>query len=287
MSAPMYFLPGMQREQLCPSGGKLVQSFIRDRGLAEVFRDVTSGDQVALSNLPAGPGGKPGCLVVALPADSSRRFCCAYAEDDQRWEQASDGLWIGIEKKEPPRPEDLQRQKVHAGYEIDLADGGSWLVPVIRRPQGVAERAGIRATELPRNLRWDAEGVLQETLKPSYRVYWDAAGEVAEHFFDGDGINSAPVDMTEDWAMRQALLFLSLNYRVWMPEQNMLGFLDSENFATVLGIAIDMPQALLLIREWNAEKKTDESRSVQGGMSLGNGDGAGSETTMPVEATSI
>lgn len=286
MSAPMYFLPGLQRQQLCP-GGKLVQSFVRDRGLAEVFRDVTTEDQVALSNLSAGPGGKPGCLVVVLPTDASRRFCCAYAEADQRWHQANDGLWVGIEKKEPPQPEDLQRPKLHAGYEIDLADGGSWLVPVIRRPQGVCERAGIRATELPRNLRWDAEGVLQETLKPSYRLYWDAAGEVADHFFDGDGINPNPIDMTEDWAMRQALLFLSLNYRVWMAEQNMLGFLDSENFATVLGIAIDMPQALMLVREWNAEKKTAESRLAHGGMSSENGDGVESESTRPVEATSI
>ena len=287
MSAPMYFLPGLQSQQLCPAGDKLIRSFLQDRGLGEVFADIETSGQVATANLSHGPGGGSGCLIVALPIDPKRRFCACYDEAHQTWEKVNDRLYIGVETESPPQPEDLQRQKTHAGYEIELADGGTWIAPIIRRPQGVCERAGMKATELPRNLRWDTEGVLQESLKPSYRNYWDVAGEVADHFFDGDEISATPVEMTEDWAMRQSILFLSLNYRVWLAEQNVMGFLDSENYATVLGCAIDMPQAMLLIREWNTQKKTDGSRLVQGGMNSGNGDGAESETTKPVEATSI
>lgn len=250
MAQPLYFLPGLSRSQLLP-GGKLSRSLLAGRGLGEIFDDVGVGrDDFATAELAGrGPGNKSGIfLCYHTPAGEVPRRV-DYRPDEQAWHEAGDGLWIGLDTDDPPTPLDLSRRKQHAGYRLELADGQSWVVPVIRRPDGT--------TELPTDLYWDTAGKLVEPLKERYRAYWDQTAEVAEWFFGEKGFDAEGFEKGK--ALELAVRALGLNYRFGRAEQNVLRVVDRENFLTVLAYTVDVPKAVLLSE---SQKKSSDLTSV-------------------------
>lgn len=242
MAQPLYFLPGLSRSQLLP-GGKLSRALLRERGLSEVFEDVGIGreDFGSCELAGRGPGGKSGIILFYQRPDGSIPRRIDYRPAEQSWTAVDpDGLWIGLDTDDPPTPEDLARHKQHLGYTIELADGHTWRIPVIRRPDG--------STELPTELFWDAAGKITEPLKERYRAYWDETAEVAGWFFEGKS-----ADFDKGKALGLAVRALSLNYRFGRAEQNVFKVADTLNYLTILAATVDMPKVTAIDE---AEKKS-------------------------------
>lgn len=286
MAAPLYFLPRVGRAQLIPAG-KVNRSLLSERGLADVWSDVISGDDIATNEISgSGPGEQPGILAVALPNDRSLPTVVSYKPDSQKWQPAGDGslLWIGIDDAQPPSSADIARRRQHQGYPVELADGNEWTVPIIRRPPGIVERFGVHSTELPCEMIRDKNGVLQFPLKPEFQSLWESTLEVCNHFFDSEGVIVDPINIDREWGMDRDITFLGVNYRFGQAEQIVLGLIDTENYYVPLGMAIDTPLVITLIREWNESKKKTNGRLAADGVSSTNGELVETPDTAPAGA---
>jgi len=254
MAAPFYFFAGRSRNDLVDPGTHRFRAApLASAGLDETWRDVTAPDeQGSIQELTGkGPGGKSGLLVTIFPPSGETPKRLGYYPDFQRWLQVDEALWIGIDREQPPTSEDLRRVgKLQRGYEMTLADGGAWTIPVVRRPPIAVER-GYRASDLPHDIGWDLARNFVETLKPDYQALWDDTAELCELFF-GDGKGKTRKISVED-GLRWAIRLLSINYRYGRHEQNLLHAIDAETVFNVLGAAVDF---LLVTHVLDGEKKS-------------------------------
>lgn len=280
MSQPLYFLPDIHTAALVGPDGSLSRTFLRSRGLDELFADVTNVNvDCAVTALAArGPGGKSGQILVYQTPSGELPGRIGFYPQQQEWLEVGDGAyWIGIDPAAPPTAEDLRRPgRRHPGYVLE-SDRGEWAVPVIRRPDD--------STELPCDLYHDPRtGELREPLKEAYRQYWEETGEVI-HFLRLRDSGDAPrrVEIPKTRALELATRALGLNYRFGSAEQSLLRIIDQQNYLTVLAMTVDMP-LFLAIEEAEREKKT-RSTSALADPSSTPGPPADSPPTAPAERT--
>ncbi len=221
MATPLYFLVGIRPHQFAPNG-KLCRSLIDSRGLP--FEDLTDAGQLSICEIPgSGPGGKSGVIVCALPVSGIVPKRIGYHPREQDWHQIDDGLWIGLDKIEPPTPEELQRRRMHRGHVLTLGDGQAWEIPVVRRPLD-------GSTDLPCGYQLSG-GRWLESIKPQFKPLWEEAGEVHRDCRE----------LGFDRLLGYALNVLAINYRVGSNEQNLLGLIDSTNWVEILVLSFDQP----------------------------------------------
>lgn len=236
MSQPIYFLPGVATAQLVDNG-QFNRRVLAANGLAEIFVDVKAED--ASYQELSGPGGKSGMFLcyqtpqeratVGIPLGAKLPRITGYAPEEQDWEQLSERLWIGVDKNERPCGNDLKRKRQYAGYDIELADGCTWTVPVIRRQDG--------STELPVDMSFGSDGRLAEVIKDAYRQIWNDTESIAECYFSG---NFTGVDKSK--AFDIAIRALGLNYRFGHAEQRITKAVDSTNYFDILSLVVDYPR---------------------------------------------
>jgi hypothetical protein len=231
MAQPLYFLPHLR--QAAADSLPLRRSVLKERGLDGIFADVPFQEQ-PLHELPGrGPGKLPGCLLTYQTTTGQVPRRIDYRPAEQTWTPVGDGslLWIGVDSAEPPTPEELQRVKVCRGYPITLGDGREWQVPVIRRSDPE------RPTFLPSAFVRNGAGTLVEQVRASYRSHWEAFADVAEWIYAG----SPEGRFTNEQIVDLAIHALSINYRFGWHEQNLLQVVDSENFLSIVALAVDYP----------------------------------------------
>lgn len=237
MSQPLYFLPRVQWHR--GQSLSITRSLIREAGLADTFSDV-SEDHVGYNQLPGrGPGDLSGSIIFYCDREPPRRL--GYYPAEQQWTSIGDGsqLWVGVDSDESPTPENLQKRRIHPGYPLELGDGKTYTIPVVRRPDG--------STNLPTDMVFDAAGKLQEPIKPAYTRYWETSAEVCQWFFGGEAI--AP---DKARALQLAIEVLGLNYRYGMAEHSALRLIDATNFLAILALSVDLPRVQM---EQEAQKK--------------------------------
>lgn len=241
MSQPLYFLPNVR--WTFGQNIAITRSIIREAGLTDIFSDV-SEDHVGFNEISGkGPNGSSGTIIFYRDnREPPRRM--GYYEGEHDWHQVGDGskCWIGIDKLSPPRPEDLCRRTIHEGYNLELADGRRWQIPVIRRPDG--------STGLPTDMIFDAAGKYSEPIKPAYQKYWESSAEVCEWVYVDGG--SDRIDNPK--ALMFAIEAMNLNYRYGMQEHNALRLVDKTNFQVLLMLTVDLPRVR---REMESQKKTE------------------------------
>ena len=242
MSAPLYFLPGIFSAQLL-AGGTLSRQVLADRGLGDVLADVSLDDLTRCEITSAGPGGKPGMLLSALPAKTREppRRLGYYANDKHvAWTSHRRGdVWVGVDAISPPTPADLLRHEPLGGHLVML-EGRTWEVPVIRCPLG--------GSDLPRSLAYDDDERLIARIKAQYLPLWERTEKIADSVW-GD----SPKTFSTTECVEIALAALALNYRVGKIEQSVLAIVDDRNVMDVLRAVIDWPKVLAAIE---AQKKT-------------------------------
>lgn len=245
MSQPLYFLPGVYRQQLV-SGGELSRAILNERGIGDTFADVRAGEFYAC-DVEGGPGGKSGLMLAYQTPKGQIPQHTKYVARLQEWSESYDGkVWIGVEIANPPAADDLVRRSTYRGYELDIGKR-RFEVPIIRRVDD--------SSELPRDMFFDAKGNLVEPIKAAYRKYWDDSSEVSDWFFAGTWS-----DKNKSKALLLAVQALSLNYRYTLLEHNALRFVDAESFMSVLMATVDVPHAKALEE---AEKKTESPSAAE------------------------
>ena len=270
MAAPLYFFA---RRSLADVVGddRLRPALLNECGLALTLADVKSvRRQTSLFDITTkGPGGASGVFLYVFGPDREAPKRCNFQPQFQAWREMlpAAGLWIGQDLEEPIRPRDLVREGgstsidgapnvPHRGWEIELADGNRYTVPIVRRPAAVA-KYGRPITNLPEDIGWDADGRFVQTVKREYAQIWEDVGKLCDLFFDADGEHRrGEFELSVEDALRWAIRILALNYRYDAHLQNLLHLVDKTNVFTILGLAVDAPLVHHLV---GAEKKSQEA----------------------------
>ena len=212
----LYFLPDV---------AALTRRTLADVGLADRFS--------------AAPGSAEllECSAVAIASPAGMLLAIGgrppeFQPERQRFSKSENGkFWVGIEDRRlPPGPDDLVRQVGLAGYEITLANGQAWRVPLVRRwnPDRLEHEP-----VLPRSLARDAAGHLVQRVTPAYREL-DAIAEQIFQWF----ISDTAVPIERAWVL--AVQLLAANYRIGPEEASLLGLLDADSANQVLRAAADI-----------------------------------------------
>jgi hypothetical protein len=194
---------------------------------------------IGVAELPhVGPGKLCGCLLAPHTADGDVGRL-GFFPDAQDWQPTIRGeqaCWIGRDRDQATTPQSLRRRRpLVRGYDVELADGQLWHVPVVRSPGD--------GTNLPCHLVMTAGG-LEERVKQEYAALFDDFEPVAKVFFLG---GTLPRPAGCDLARRA----LAVNYRLGWDELNRLALLDSENWKEILRAAVNVP-----LWEDSVQKKT-------------------------------
>lgn len=223
-----YFFPHVTTEAIV-ADNRPRREFFEARGVWSAFSHVRDfRSEVCASEPNGGPGKKPGTLLVPLPADGQPPNRLGYFPRDQHWEENPGGAdaWLGYNLAEPPTPERLARRKRFPGYDVELADGNRWEIPILRAP-------GTRSS-LPHRFAYDKENGWKLKLDPSYAELWQMA-ETAWNYYAGDG------GITWDFFADYATACLGLNYRIGRAELSLLGLLDTTNRNALIEATLDIP----------------------------------------------
>ena len=254
MAAPLYFFAGRSKNDLVDPGTKKFRPApLASAGLDETWRDVVDVDeQCSIQEMHAkGPSGQSGVLVVVLPPSREAPKRLGFYPEFQRWLEVEQGVWAGVDREQPPRPDDLRRETaLHRGYELKLADGAIWTVPVVRRPPAATDR-GYEASDLPHDIGWNLARQFTKTLKADYQALWDDTAELCELFFGAADGKAREISI--EAGLRWAIRLLALNYRYGAHEQNLLHAVDGETVFPILGAAVDFVLAKQLL---DLEKKS-------------------------------
>jgi len=251
---PLYFLPHARAADF--GSVPLARQLLAARGLWEVWADVPLADFLIAELKGRGPGDLPGLIIGYQTPGGLVPSRLGYYPAEQVWQPAGDGglVWLGLDPLSAPLESDLRRRKLYPGYQIELADGQKWQVPLIRRADG--------STGLPTDFVWDASGQLVEPLKPAYQKYWDDSAEAAGWFYgdEQEGRQFGGPTFSKARALELAVQALALNYRFGRAEQQLCRVLDSTTYLTVLAASVDVPGVMERL-----QKKTPPAASSSPG----------------------
>jgi len=253
MAPPIYFLPKAARADLCPGGRRLLRPKLAELDLVRQLGDIRDAraELWLLDLTTRGPGGHSGLLLCALPFEQPPPPRLDYAPDFQTWTQLGEGLWAGLDNERTPTPADLRRRRpLLEGYSVPIA-GTTWSVPVIRDPYG--------ASGLPCDWHYTAEGEVEEKIRPEFREFWEKTADVADLFYGTDPDAKAARLADRPWIVERCLDALALNYRVGRYEQNLLGLVASDTWASILGATVDWLTFRGVTEEHNAKKNAPDT----------------------------
>jgi hypothetical protein len=249
MASPIYFFPQTRVSQVV-ANDRLVQSFLDARGVAAAFAGVKSVSQgcSCFELTGSGPGGHSGVLIHVLPGGKPP-LRLEYSAKFQAWHEKPAGAdcWVGIDNEYPPTPADLARGPHLSGYDVELADGNTWRVPIVRSPQPSRECGD-------RDFCFDTNGRAYSVRTGDERL-WQLAEVVWDHYIDTEADSSVGLDDLLEFCIGT----LSMNYRFGKPEQHILRLIKASNWQAVADAALDIP---LLKEAAEAQKKTTDSSAL-------------------------
>lgn len=194
-----------------------------------------------------GPDGENGAVFVATNNSLVESLAgrVGYYPDKQTWVNVA-GIWCGKWNDEPVLSLWLARVEQRRGYVIAMG-GADWLVPVARTVDG--------KTHLLREHGFDKDGEFVTRIDSRYQGLFDRACEVFEHCMENPTDWMPEYDMVADLVMDA----LSVNYRIWKPEIELLKMFDSDALRQGVRAVIDWYQAEQVAVLLAARKKAAES----------------------------
>lgn len=214
----LYFFPG--KSSIDPRG------LDRAGCLSRFTRHNSELIEYGVTGINEGPAGS-GCIVAA-GARPPR-----YDRTEQQWVEGK-SFWVGIEDF-PPLPDDLARDIYVDGYQITLADGCVWRVPLVREWDGTRLEHRTRLPRVLKPVLIDGDWKYPAKVAPEYAKL----DELASRIF-GQFVSQQAVPIAELYA--NAIALLAANYRIGIEESSLLGLLDQETALRVCALAVDQPR---------------------------------------------
>lgn len=189
-----------------------------------------------------GPDGLNGAVTKLrdMPLIGGQAPAVGYYAVKQTWHKILGGkMWLGWETENPPTPIDLQRSEQFDGHPVTLADGNTWIVPVVRTLLGGAALPAIYGCD-------DNGNMVKDTVLPRFARLWDLTQRLHA------AITSQPIDpglISEEETAELLCAGLALHYRVSRWEVLRMGLLSAENQQLVFGAMIDFPAAAIVGEE--------------------------------------
>lgn len=270
MSGFYYFFPRVTPEQLY-SGGVLNRDILAAAGLETTLFDVSKVPQHASAcevKRACGPWETTGTMLALVSKHTGVPSLVVPDFARQLWRPLGDGsqCWLGAMKDEPPTPHDLERWDQIPGFLVSDRHTRQWRIPIARLPE-----AGYQFGHLPQSYVFDGAGEPVGRVQPAYEWLWSLAGEIRDWYRADAGPGeeaTAEERATHEkapftWLTKQAAKVLGVNYRVGLPELNLLHELgrDVLTQTTVHGIC----QALFgfeVLEEAQKKRTDEEERAV-------------------------
>ena len=260
MAGFLYCLPGVK------DTSNAVKSAMADHGA--VFKDASL--EIVGVGGSGGPDGGSGVIAVVAPESANgkgKAAAAGYYPGKQTWIDAGK-FWLGIEKDNPPRLDDLQRSEIVQGYLFLLGDGHEWHVPLVR--------SGDDLGNIPERLMLGPGGtMIREPVERYLELCGAMAGawsgfKLSSGWLDEEEANGIdPVGKEE--VLPLAVQGLGCNYRVGREEVLFLGLLTTTSARDVVLLMFDYPnvQAVHSARLAASKKKsaaaTPDGSDISGG----------------------
>lgn len=252
-----YFFPNVT--------GKPSMSLLREAGLSHLF---DSQGEIAFREVTnRGPNGGAGVVVG--------RGELGYYPDRQTWSPWTK-FWVGT-GRELPSAADFARETQISGKHV-VINGNSWLIPKARHFELIEGRLqGV--CNLPTKFRYDQdlETWIPDSVKSSYEELWALSiGYMDAMLLAAEG-NESKVEFNSFDRLFE--LALQTNYRIGVPEIDVLELYDSESARAVLDTVIDI-DGFATLSEEALKKKEGPQRGLVGGSSR-NGQGNSTQGLEP------
>lgn len=237
MAGFMYFVPG--------TVGQLTIEHLRERGLAHAF-DETPFCREARGDTPSGTPG----LVVG-----DRRRMGDYAVklslDEQTWRKLP-GLdaYVGWYTEAPPTPADLVRPRTLSSFDLTMADGNEWKIPLVRVCDDEGECQSMLPTKYDLN---DAGQLVRGQIVAEYAALWD----LTQPFWEAMITES---DVNDQDCLECAGTVIGHNYYIGWQEAAIVGlFSDCVGPAGLVAVAV----GYFTWQRWqDSKKKTPSDRCL-------------------------
>jgi len=207
-----------------------------------------------------GPGGQA-CSLISLGEDAGKLH---FKPEQQHWQKSmNDKYWLGFYNDDRPTEKDLRRKRQLAGHEIELIDGGKWLIPIARMIS--------RGSTLPQTLILGKNGeVITEELS-EYAEFSSRVGQLWEDFQCENKWKEGEPKLTVTERMQLVIEALAWNYHIGADEVNLLKLITTQNISELLAAIIDVPTLIEAAKQMADEKKKGESAVTGDGLTSGNG----------------
>ncbi len=233
-------------------------SQLEETGLSGLF----DKGQISQRYSTAGPAGE--CVLFAS-ADIDAKLL-HYKPNEQTWKKSVDGKFhIGLYKGQPPTEKTLRRKKQLVGYEVELAGGEKWLIPLARILAG--------GSIFPQSLMLGKNGELITEAMPKYALFSAKVEKLWDDFQCENKCREGELKLSMTERMELAIEALAWNYKVGADEVNLLKLITTENLSEILAAVIDVPTILEVSKQMVDAKKNAEDVSTKDGSSSGSGTG--------------
>ena len=184
-------------------------------------------------------------MLVCIGEETKQLY---FKPEEQMWQQSlNEKYYIGIINNEKPTEETLRRKKQLAGHEVELGDGGKYLITVARIITG--------GSALPQSLILGKNGeVLTEAL-PQYAQFSAKVEKLWEDFQIENKWKEGEIKISVKERMIFAAEALTWNYHISLDEINLLKLITTENLGEIMAAIIDVPTLIAVAKQRKAEKK--------------------------------
>lgn len=197
--------------------------------------------------------------------------------DKQTWrklpgERMGEAVWVGMWNEAKPGPRELFKTSGLPGYEYELLDGNTWVIPLVRQYIGDAHECA-----LPRLMDFDEDGNAKDgEVIAKYRHLWELTKPIVDDLLASYELGPEQSEpLTKQQAASTAMELLATNYRVSIAEMTLLEAIANDSTVSGLcAIACDWPE---LVRRLNAQSEDEDAKkndSADDGVSMSSGDAA-------------
>jgi hypothetical protein len=157
----------------------------------------------------------------------------------QEWTEFS-GYWVGVDKDNPPGPDDLVRPDIHLGNSALLSDGNQWMIPLV---EFLPHRHGVNHSngEHVRRIHRDYKSYATEIDRLAEEILPQVNG-IEKLVESGTDVDPLRVEVTISEAWLFCVQALSMNYRLSEAVIDVLDLVGDGEMLRIILTAMELDQ---------------------------------------------